>query len=279
MGLRSALPTAPPASPCLDADLRVLALRALALAEWPDKLAAVDAMPLDGPVDPDARLAGLPDLPGRPARPELVSPSQLKPRPVGVPAGRAALIHALAHIEFNAVNLALDIVWRFAGMPAGFYRDWLRVAREESSHFQLLNAHLGTLGHAYGDFPAHNGLWEMAEKTRDDLAARLTLVPRILEARGLDASPQIRDKLLAVGDAAGAAILDIILRDEIGHVAIGNRWWRHLCRERGKDSVAWHAELAARYAAPRQRGPFNLDARRAAGFEEAELAALAAPGP
>ncbi|WP_427183665.1 ferritin-like domain-containing protein [Bordetella bronchialis] len=266
-----------PAPPSVCGDLRHAALRALAMPAWPEKLRAVDAMPLDAPVDTLAVLADPGGLPGRPARPELVSPSRLKPRPVGTPEGRAALIHALAHIEFNAVNLALDIAWRFAGMPADFYRDWLRVAQEESRHFQLLDAHLGTLGHAYGDFPAHNGLWEMAEKTRGDLAARLTLVPRVLEARGLDASPQIRDKLLGVGDRAGAAILEIILREEIGHVAVGNRWWRHLCAAQGKDSVAWHAELAARHAAPRQRGPFNLEARRAAGFDDAELDALAAP--
>ncbi|CAM3779907.1 Ferritin-like domain-containing protein [Bordetella sputigena] len=256
-------------------ELRAAALHALALPAWDQKLRHVDAMALDAPVDCAALLSCPLDLPGRPPRPELVAPAQLKPRPVGTPAGRAALIHAIGHIEFNAVNLALDIVWRFAGMPPDFYRDWLRVAKEESSHFQLLNAHLATLGYGYGDFPAHNGLWEMAEKTRDDLAARLTLVPRILEARGLDASPQIRDKLLAVGDRAGAAILDIILREEIGHVAIGNRWWRYLCAAHGKDSIAWHAELAERYAAPRQRGPFNLEARRAAGFDEAELAYLA----
>ncbi|ARP82707.1 hypothetical protein CAL12_19035 [Bordetella genomosp. 8] len=257
-------------------ELRAAALRALALPAWEQKLRQVDAMAPDAPVDCMAVLQEPPDLPGRPPRPPLVPPAQLKPRPVSTLAGRAALIHAIAHIEFNAVNLALDIVWRFAGMPADFYRDWLRVAKEEASHFQLLNAHLATLGHGYGDFPAHNGLWEMAEKTRDDLAARLTLVPRILEARGLDASPQIRDKLLAVGDEAGAAILDVILREEIGHVAVGNRWWRHLCALHGKDSIAWHAELAARHAAPRQRGPFNLEARRAAGFDEAELTWLVA---
>jgi uncharacterized ferritin-like protein (DUF455 family) len=258
-------------------ELRRHALRALALASWPDKLRAVEELSPDTAVDVDATLDAPPGLPGRPECPELVSPAGLKPRPVGTPAGRAALIHALAHIEFNAINLALDIVWRFAGMPPAFYRDWVRVAQEEASHFALLNAHLATLGYAYGDFPAHNGLWEMAEKTQDDLPARLTLVPRILEARGLDASPQIRNKLAAVGDDAGAAILDIILRDEIGHVAIGNRWWRHLCDVHGKQGVAWHAELAARYAAPRQRGPFNLEARRAAGFDEDELAALLAP--
>jgi uncharacterized ferritin-like protein (DUF455 family) len=264
-------PTEPPA------ELRGQALHALALCPWMGKLDAVNALRVDAPIDCGAVLQEPAALPGRPARPELVEPSRLKPRPVATAAGRAALIHALAHIEFNAVNLALDIMWRFPGMPQAFYRDWLRVAQEEALHFSLLNKHLATLGYAYGDFPAHNGLWEMAEKTRGDLPARLTLVPRILEARGLDAAPQIRDKLAAVGDDAGAAILDVILRDEIGHVAIGNRWWRHLCAARGKDSVAWHAELAQQYAAPRQRGPFNLDARREAGFDEAELAALTTP--
>src|SRR5690606_41244332 len=129
-------------------------------------------------------------------------------------------------------------------------------------------------GYAYGDFPAHNGLWEMAEKTCDDLLARLALVPRTLEARGLDASPLIRDKLAGAGDAAGAAILEIILRDEIGHVAIGNRWYRHLCAQRQLDPLACYAEMAERYGAPRLRGSFNLAARRQAGFDEAELQSL-----
>ncbi|WP_454689392.1 ferritin-like domain-containing protein [Achromobacter aloeverae] len=260
------------------AELRRAALAALALDDGPRKLAAVRALDASLPVDPAAVLAAPGQLPGRPAQPVLVAPARLKSRPVGTPQGRAALLHALAHIEFNAVNLALDIVWRFPGMPADFYRDWIGVAREEAGHFELLNEHLATLGHAYGDFPAHNGLWEMAEKTSGDIAARLALVPRILEARGLDASPLIRDKLAGVGDARGAAILDIILRDEIGHVAIGNRWYRWLCEKGGHDPVAWHAELAQRYAAPRQRGPFNLDARRAAGFDERELAVLTEGG-
>ena len=211
--------------------------------------------------------------------PGLVSPQQLRHRSPASPEGRAALLHALAHIEFNAVNLALDIIWRFAGMPAAFYLDWLRVAREEAYHFELLNQRLASLGHVYGDFPAHNGLWDMAERTRGDLLARLALVPRTLEARGLDASPMIRDKLNNVGDAESAAVLDIILADEIGHVAIGNRWFKHLCAQQGRDPVACYAELAQLHGAPRLRGPFNLEARRAAGFDETELAALQAASP
>jgi uncharacterized ferritin-like protein (DUF455 family) len=262
----------------LSADARVQALHALALCAWSAKLAAVQAIDDRAAVDTDAVLACSCALPGRPELPELVAPNRLKRRPVGNPEGRAALIHALAHIEFNAVNLALDIIWRFPGMPQDFYRDWLRVAKEEAGHFGLLISHLATLGHVYGDFEAHNGLWDMAQRTRGDLPARLALVPRILEARGLDASPQIRGKLAAAGDMAGAAILDVILRDEIGHVAIGNRWYRHQCEARGRDPLAWHAELALQYEAPRPRGPFNLQARRAAGFDEAELAALTESG-
>jgi uncharacterized ferritin-like protein (DUF455 family) len=203
-----------------------------------------------------------------------VAPAQVRQRSVRTEAGRAALLHALAHIEFNAINLALDAIWRFPGLPDRFYLDWLKVAREEAHHFDLLNRHLGRLGYGYGDFPAHNGLWEMAEKTRDDLLARLALVPRTLEARGLDASPLIRDKLAQAADPEGAAILDIILRDEIGHVAIGNHWYRHFCALQGRNPLTAYAELARRHGAPRLRGPFNLEARRAAGFDEAELEAL-----
>ena len=191
--------------------------------------------------------------------------------------GRAALIHALCHIEFNAVNLALDVVWRFDGLPEAFYRDWIAVAAEEAKHFLLLSAHLRTFGHDYGNFSAHDGLWQMADKTRHDVLARIALVPRTLEARGLDASPLVRAKLAGAGDMAGAAIIDEILADEIGHVAIGNHWYRWLCAERGIAPIATYARLAAEYDAPRQKGPFNLTARRAAGFDETELAALCAP--
>lgn len=213
-------------------------------------------------------------IPGRPALPELISPKFVKHRSMRTSEGRAALIHALTHIEFNAINLALDAIWRFAGMPPAYYVDWLQVAGEEALHFSLLAGHLETLGHSYGDFAGHNSMWEMADKTSGDILARMALVPRTLEARGLDATPRTRAKLAQVGDEAAAAILDIILRDEIGHVAIGNHWYKVLCDERGLDPLTTYADLALHYKAPVLRGPFNLDARRAAGFSEPELDAL-----
>ncbi|QCP49248.1 ferritin-like domain-containing protein [Trinickia violacea] len=214
-------------------------------------------------------------LPGRPERPLLVEPRLLQRRSMQSAEGRAVLLHALAHIEFNAINLALDAVWRFAGMPEAFYVDWLKVAAEEAHHFSLLTARLAEFGHAYGDFAAHDGLWDMCERTRGDVLARMALVPRTLEARGLDASPPIRARLVQAGDEASAAILDVILRDEIGHVLIGNRWFRHLCERDALDPHPTYVRLAEQYRAPKLRGPFNFDARREAGFDEAELAALA----
>lgn len=260
----------------VEMELRTHALHALAAKEWADKLQWVQALDTGARLDTQAVLDPPTDLPGHPERPELVEHTKIRTRSVRTTQGRAVLIHALAHIEFNAINLALDIVWRFPGMPDPFYREWLVVAREEAYHFDLLRQHLEGLGHVYGDFPAHPGLWNMAEKTRGDVLARLALVPRTLEARGLDASPLVREKLAQAGDTQGAAILDIILRDEIGHVAVGNRWYRHVCRERGLEPVATYADLQARHEAPRPKGPFNLDARRAAGFDEAEIEALLA---
>jgi uncharacterized ferritin-like protein (DUF455 family) len=215
-------------------------------------------------------------IPGRPSRPELVPARDVPQRSVATLEGRAALIHALAHIEFNAINLALDAVWRFDGMPIDYYRDWLRVADEEAYHFGLLAIHLQSLNAAYGDFPAHNGLWEIAEKTRHDVLARMALVPRTLEARGLDASPAIRAKLAQAGDMIAADILDTILRDEVGHVAIGNRWYRWCCARAGVNPVTHYEVLVQQYDAPRLRAPFNMEARAAAGFDEAELALLGA---
>ena len=225
-------------------------------------------------LQPGAALAAPDGIPGRPALPELVAPLAVQRRSMRTLEGRAALLHALAHIEFNAINLALDALWRFPRMPDDYYADWLQVAAEESHHFTLLAAHLKSQGYGYGDFSAHNSLWDMVEKTSGDVLARMALVPRTLEARGLDAAPPVRAKLAQAGDMAAAAILDIILRDEIGHVAIGNRWYGWLCAERGLEPVAAYAELAARYKAPSLRGPFNLPARRAAGFTELELAQL-----
>jgi len=225
-------------------------------------------------LDAGAVLPAPAGIPGRPARPELVPPREVKHRSMGTVEGRAALIHALAHIEFNAINLALDAVWRYPGLPEDYYSDWLQVAAEESLHFSLLSAHLQELGYAYGDFPAHNSLWEMAQKTEQDPLARMALVPRTLEARGLDATPAVRAKLAQAGDQAAAEILDIILRDEIGHVAIGNRWYGWLCQERALDPLKAYADLSVTYKAPPLRGPFNLEARRRAGFSERELALL-----
>ncbi len=212
--------------------------------------------------------------PGRPARPALVPPKDVPSRTPFTLEGRAALLHAIAHIEFNAINLALDAIWRFDGLPEAFYLDWLSAASEEAHHFSLLREHLRSLGFDYGDFDAHDGLWLMTHRTAADVVARMALVPRTLEARGLDATPPLQAKFERAGDDRAVEILGVILRDEIGHVAIGNRWYRWLCERDGLDPVAHDAELSRRYQAPRLRGPFNLEARRAAGFTDEEVDAL-----
>jgi uncharacterized ferritin-like protein (DUF455 family) len=204
----------------------------------------------------------------------LIAHTLLKPKPLSTLEGRALLVHAVAHIELNAIDLALDAVWRFAAMPNDFYTDWVRIAQEEAKHFMLLREHLVSMGFDYGDFPAHNALWEMAERTKDDVLARMGIVPRTLEARGLDASPAVKNKLIGAGDHRAGQILDLILEEEIGHVAAGNRWYRYLCAQRGLDPLSTYAHLIAQYDAPKLRPPFNMGARRLAGFDEAELAAL-----
>ena len=255
--------------------LRHQALQTLQIPTLEGKLQATEALQVNAPVDSAAHIpTPATKLPGRPDTPLLVPPGDLRKRGMRSTEGRATLLHALAHIEFNAIDLALDIVWRFADMPEQFYREWVQIAREEAYHFRLLQARLKAMGYAYGDFPAHNGLWAMAEKTQDDVLARLALVPRTLEARGLDVTPPMRDKLAQAGDMEAAAVLDIILRDEIGHVEVGNRWYKHLCAQQGLEPIATYTQLALRYNAPAQRGPFNLGARRAAGFDEEEPAAL-----
>jgi len=266
--------------------MRQAALLALAACDPADKVAQVAAVwaRRDTAAISHASLAATSALiPGHPARPELIHPAKVPRRSPASAEGRAALIHAITHIEFNAINLALDAIWRFDGMPDDYYRDWLRVAKEEAYHFTLLREHLATLGHVYGDFPAHDNLWIMCERTRDDVTARMALVPRTLEARGLDATPQIQAKLRQVGtpDALRAVeILEIILRDEVGHVAIGNKWYAWLCAQGGLEPVAAYASFATKYQAPRLHGPFNLQARRAAGFSGEELELLLnAPHP
>ncbi len=257
--------------------LRAAALDILQMSQPPDKAKATRALAADmasHDIDPAWHCLEPQGLPGRPARPHLVAPKRVPTRSPFTPEGRAALLHAIAHIEFNAINLALDAVWRFAGMPPAFYRDWLRVAGEEALHFTLLRDHLLSLGADYGDFDAHDGLWLMAQRTSHDVVARMALVPRTLEARGLDATPPLQAKFARAGDMRAVEILAVILRDEVGHVAIGNRWYRWLCDRDGLDPIATYAELVRRHEAPRLRPPFNLEARSAAGFTDAEIAYL-----
>lgn len=213
-------------------------------------------------------------MPGRPVRPRLVHPRDLPRRGLGTREGRAAFVHAIAHIEFNAVDLAWDAAYRFRGLPPAFYADWVRIADDEARHFALLRGRLQALGHDYGDFDAHNGLWEMCEKTAHDGLARMALVPRVLEARGLDVTPGMIVKLRALDDHETVAILETILRDEVSHVAAGSRWFRWYCERRGLAPEPTFRGLLAEYARAVLHGPFNLEARSAAGFSAEELAAL-----
>lgn len=260
---------------------RERALAVLMLSDPAEKARAARALhaSLDlADLDTEAVIAAPTDLPGRPARPVLLPAREVPSRSPFTLEGRAALLHAIAHIEFNAINLALDAAFRFTGMPPAFHADWLRVASEEALHFSLLREHLQSLGFDYGDFDAHDGLWQMTQRTAGDVVARMALVPRTLEARGLDATPPLQAKLARAGDLRAVEILDIILRDEVGHVAIGNHWYRWLCRRDGLDPIAHYAVLTERHQAPKVRPPFNLEARAAAGFSADELAYLTGAG-
>jgi uncharacterized ferritin-like protein (DUF455 family) len=268
-----------------DEPTQALSLRSRALALWAEcdpvsKVEGTQALWADRKVHPlhpqqsfELALTTAPS-PGRPDRPVLVPPKEVPSRTPFTVEGRAALLHAISHIEFNAINLALDAVWRFDGLPPSFYLDWLSVASEEAHHFSLLREHLQSLGFDYGDFDAHDGLWLMNQRTSTDVVARMALVPRTLEARGLDATPPLQAKFERAGDHRAVEILGVILNDEIGHVAIGNHWYRWLCEQHGLDPVAHEALLAQRHQAPRLRAPFNFEARRAAGFTDEEMAAL-----
>ncbi|ANB19172.1 ferritin-like domain-containing protein [Dokdonella koreensis] len=212
--------------------------------------------------------------PGRPSRPLLVPPRQLAQRGLGSADGRAALVHAVAHIEFNAINLAWDAVYRFRDMPEAFYADWIGVAVDEARHFSLLGERLAGLGHRYGDFAAHNGLWEAAVATAGSCLERMALVPRVLEARGLDVTPGMIERLRAVGDAATVAILEVILHEEVAHVAAGSRWFAWCCAAAGVEPGATFDALLRRHMPGRVKGPFNTDARLRAGFSVEELTRL-----
>ena len=210
-----------------------------------------------------------PSRPARPERPLLRPPKEMpKRRAFGSPAGRVALLHALAHIELNAIDLAWDIVARFRRelLPRTFFDDWVCVAAEEAVHFELLVLRLADFGARYGDLPAHDGLWESAAATADDLLARLAVVPLVLEARGLDVTPEMAATLERVGDPESAAVLRRIYRDEIDHVAAGVHWFDELCRARGLVPDETFRQVVPRYFKGELKPPFNHEARAAAGF-------------
>lgn len=212
--------------------------------------------------------------PGRPDKPILVPPKNLPKRGMGTTEGRACFLHAITHIEFNAMNLAWDAVYRFRGMPREFYADFVKVASDEARHFKMLSKRLNDMGMHYGDFEAHNGLWEMAEKTAHSCLARMALVPRVLEARGLDVTPGMMARLRSVGDHESADVLEIILEEEIPHVAAGTRWFLWCCEQENKEPLKTFSNLITGLAKASIRGPYNLPARNAAGFDDIEMAML-----
>lgn len=256
------------------------ARKCLTCTDVDEKLAQAEALARawrDGELDSGADG----DLPavieaGRPPVPELVPPRKLKKRKLGTSAGRAAMIHAIAHIEFNAINLACDAVYRFPRLPKDYYGDWFAVAAEEARHFRLLRQRLRDLGYDYGNFPAHNGLWELAQQTAKDPLVRMALVPRVMEARGLDVTPAIMEKFREVNDHETVSVLEVILRDEIGHVEAGSRWFHYLCARRGLDPEPTYFALLQEYLKGHISCPLHVQARLAAGFSETELQRLEA---
>ena len=233
-----------------------------------------DAQRAQASQDSGASTVQILDSPGRPENPQLVNPQDLARRGPGSVAGRIALIHSLAHIEFNAINLALDAVYRFRGLPALYIEDWLRVASDEGEHFLLLHHRLKSLDAFYGQLPAHDGLWDMARRTDHDVLVRMALVPRILEARGLDVAPPMIDKLRQLNDDETADILQRIYTDEITHVEVGNRWFRYICEQRSLDGVAVFHDLLRGENSAYLRSPYNREARLLAGFNHEELALI-----
>lgn len=261
--------------------LHAAALRCLLAAQPSDKVEqtrlAVAAwrtgqLELESPAPSPQRI----ELPGRPSRPRLVPPRELPQRSLGSADGRAALIHAIAHIEFNAIDLAWDAVFRFRGLPPAFYDDWVGVADDEARHFVMLTERLAGLGHAYGDFDAHNGLWQMALRTDGDLLERMALVPCLLEARGLDVTPGMIARLRSVGDIQTVGILERILHEEEAHVAAGVRWFQWACSQRDLDPRSTLIHLLEGAGIGAVQPPFNLEGRRRAGFDDAVLSDLGA---
>ena len=258
-------------------DLRLCALKCLLITDPLEKVEQTQLLYqrwLTGELTVSDDVLIVPDEPGRPDKPELVAPRYLPRRRNTKENGNASLLHAITHIEFNAINLGLDAVARFPGLPRQFYDDWARVAFEESQHFTLLRDHLLTLGFDYGDFPAHSGMWDMAKKTHHDPLIRMALVPRVLEARGLDVTPKMMNKLRGNGEHRAVEILEIILEEEIGHVKIGTHWFNYLCDQRNVDSLATFKDILDNYFSGELRGPFNTEARKLADFTDAEMALL-----
>lgn len=209
--------------------------------------------------------------PGKPEKPVLISPKKVPKRNIKTMEGRAAMIHSFAHIEFNAINLAWDLMFRFQDMPDEFYSDWARVALEETKHFMLLRKRLQGMNYDYGDFPAHNGLWKIAEDTAHDILLRLAVVPRILEARGLDVTPDIINRFQEIDDDETVSILILILKEEIGHVQVGTRWYRYICEKYKKDPDSTFRKIIDEYAPSNKTKKINKDARLSAGFSQSEL--------
>ncbi len=252
----------------------------IAMDEPREKCAAVQALwsrvQDEGLAEVPATPAPPISAPGRPLQPQLVAPQEVPRRRLGSRDGRAALVHAIAHIEFNAINLALDAAWRFRDLPTEFTLDWLSVAADEARHFCLLDTRLAELDAVYGDYPAHNGLWDMAVRTADDCLERMALVPRVLEARGLDVTPGMIERLRQAGDKQTIAALEVILAEEVRHVEIGTRWFHFCCERAGVDPDETFLRLLEECFNGGLRGPFNVAARTTAGFSERELEAIGA---
>ncbi len=212
--------------------------------------------------------------PGYPATLQLVAPRELKRRGIQSQQGRNILMHSIAHIEFNAINLALDAAYRFKNQPTDYYRDWISIAADETRHFSMIHDYLKQHDCEYGDYPAHNGLWQMAVDTQHDIVARMALVPRVLEARGLDVTPAIIEKLERVNDHLAVAILTVIYQDEIAHVDAGSRWFFYQCKQKKFEPRSTFMNMVEQYLHGELRGPFNVSARLQAGFDEFEMAAI-----
>ena len=207
-----------------------------------------------------------------PEKPILLPPRDMPKRKLGSREGVAAFFHAIAHVEFVAIYLAWDIIYRFRGLPDQFYKDWLKVADEEAQHFELIRTHLHTMDVNYGNLPAHNGLWDHAIDTADDLLARLAMVPRCMDARGLDVTPAIIEKFKHQSDHASVNLLSRILKDEVGHVKRGSFWYKFICEQRGLEPEAQYQNLIKKYyLGGKPKGPFNREMRIIAGFSHAEL--------